>query len=195
MDFCLFKLECARLKKNGRQKEEWLVTGAIRNPAGVTAKMLPGEFVSFFSSHLLGELILLFAPFHALAPKCFPIPCSPPPLFTPFSPLQFSWVPVSRPFTLLTTIHLHTPHLPFLYTNASRSSFLPIHDLLYFMQHYFHRPITQKCSVPVSVMAISLSLSLSDVLHLSAGPFKSKQRSLIKLPDVIHIFYSLKFSH
>lgn len=146
-------------------------------------KMLPGEFVSFFSSRLSGELILLFAPFHTLAPKCFPLPCSPPPLFTLFSPLQFSSVPVSRPFTLLTIIHLHTPHLPFLYTNASRS-FFPIHNLLYFMLHYFHRPIMQKCSVPVSVSAISLS----DVLHLSAGLFNSKQRILIKLSGVIHTF-------
>lgn len=41
-------LDCARLGTKGRQREWRLITGTNRNPAGVTVKMLPGEFVPFF---------------------------------------------------------------------------------------------------------------------------------------------------
>lgn len=41
-------LDCAWLGTKGRQREWRLITETNRNPAAVTVKMLPGEFVSFF---------------------------------------------------------------------------------------------------------------------------------------------------
>lgn len=83
----------------------------IRNPAGVTVKMLPGEFVSFFpSSRLSGALILPFCPLSHPCPKV------PPSLFSSSSSLH----------SLFSTSVLMGPGFPPLYPfNHNPSSYPP----------------------------------------------------------------------
>lgn len=171
MDSCLYTGVCMVRKKEKADKEN---NNWSQDPSGILLVWLlnccqVNWFL--FSSRLLGELILLFAPFHTLAPKCFPLPCSPPPLFTLFSPLQFSWVPVSHPFTLLTTIHLHTPHLPFLYTNASRSFFShPQPPLLYAALFSQANHAEMQCTcVSVGHLALSLTSSIFQQVYSKAN--------------------------
>lgn len=134
----------------------------------------------------------MFAPFHTFAPKCFPLPCSPPPLFTLFFPLQFSWVPVSHPYPFNHNPSSYPPPALSIHKCQPVLFSHPQPPLLYAALFSQTNQAETQCTC---VSVGHLSLSLSDVLHLSAVLFKSKQRHLIKLSGVIHTFWSLKSSH
>lgn len=133
-------------------------------------KMLPGEFVFPFSPQFL-PFIFGFL-FRVLILLCLPIPV---PFHSHAHPLLPSFThsiffsasaligPRFPPLTLFTTLRLLTPHLPFSIHKCRLTFFFFLTPTTSSIPRlrYFHRQITQKCSVIVPMSAVFLSLWLA----------------------------------